>query len=475
MQLDINRFLSDRVVYDDSCPEKLRVTNSVWDWCKRIVAWIWGSEENRRTVALFKKYLIDTLGPDRLQRICCRYSLDLDQMEKKESPLLSHHVAQILVGSRDVTVEDINASMKGKGSFQDLDRASLAALYKTLSTPLDAHWQVADIAGRISGRPTESIFRFDPFLSDRERQQLVREHPGDSLNVFIHHMVARVIKREMDVGTLVPAPNHSNGQAQFYYVSGKVVTGEGMVSYLLHPVTADTELPSLRLFRGTALKHCEIDAISTMITDIERDLGRSAYESGLIYEPRIIEKGMRPAIEVGHSLGATLVQYRLAHMDHIQKAYLFNGPGVPLQEVEKFNQKRKPVELVIRQSELDEDCLFGDAHLGYQAPPHVKVDLWRYSGPKKFPHSHHVAVWEKEKDIKYGVTRSFTPDQVDRHLFHQDRGWERARKTLAPAKMLRALRDLSRACMSCRAHEELGLKIGTMQSGRWRVDHFRPI
>jgi len=496
MELSTNRVFNSRLIYDEALPEKFRVANSFWDWLKRIISWIWSpssySAENRLTLHCFKKYLLDTLGEERLQRICTRYSLDLEAMEKKGSPLLSRHVAKIVIGARNVSVEDINdflqkspsdSCFSGKNSFLDLDSATLAGVIERLSDPFEGRWKVADIAKRISGRPTEWIasWIYDPFSADRERLEVSRENPTDSFEVFMHNMVARVIKREMDVGTLVPAPNHPSGRPQFYYVSGKLISGEGMISYIFHPATADTNLEPMRLFRGTAARNSEIDGVSTVITDLEPDLGRTAYESGLVYEPFIREKLGQPRIEGGHSLGATLVQYRLAseldHMNHIEKAYLFCGPGVPRKEAEKFNRKNPKVHLFIRRSTKDPSVKAGEVHLGHQAPSNVQVDYWKYHAPrKKMDQAAHVAVWGREKKVHVGIEGGMPTEKRNREFYHKDNWIERLRSTFGPpiARRLRSLRNRCRSHFSSRAELEQGLKIGSMQKGRWHVDHFKP-
>jgi hypothetical protein len=484
MQLSVNRFFSDRVVFDGA---QLRVTHSFWDWVKRIVSWIWSpssySEENRRTLSCFKHCLIDTLGAERLKRICNRYSLDLDRMERKGSALLSRDVAKIVVGTQDVTVEDINdhieknrAQFPGKNTYQDLISQELGEVHGLLSRSL--LWQVPKIVKHVSGRPTEwfSLFRHDRFLADRERLKVCQENRTDSFDTFLHNMTARVIKREMEVGALIPAPNHPvTGQAQFYCNAAKVISGDGMVSYVLQPATGDTNLEAIRLFRGTSVRNCEIDPISSVITDLERDLGRRAYESGIKYEPILREKRLVAPIEAGHSLGSTIIQYRLANMDHIRKAWLFCGPGLPAVEVEKFNQKNQPVEVHIRHSKRDKFSSLGQAHIGYNAPPNVDLHYLRYHGPKKGLRDHpHVAVWGRDR-VRHGIEGGFRPVDRDSGLYYKNTGLELFRSIMGPslACTLRILRYGSRTLFSSRADEQRGVRVGTIQEGRWKVEHFR--
>ncbi len=477
MQLETSRFFSDRLIFDESNPSKFQIAEGFWEWVQRVISWIWSSaqysEENLRTVECFQRFLIDALGPERLQRISSRFELDWEEMKKY--PLSSRDVAKIFIGSKCVTVEDINAL--GRGDFLEVDSATLAEMIQELSTPFDPMWEVAEITDIITGRPTEwlaSIF-YDPLLAGRERLQLVKDHPQDTFENFIHNMVTRVIKRELDVGTIIPAPNHPEGRPQFYYVSAKLVTGKGMVSYILHPAGNDSNLEPIRLFRGTSPRNSELDALSTVITDLEKDLGLTAYRSGNIFEPIIQEQLGAPTIEAGHSMGSTLVQHRLVDLDHIQTAYLYCGPGITEGEVERFNQKNPHVHLVIRVAENDEFHRLGEVHLGYHAPANVQVDFVRYCPIGEHDHNPHVSIWGR-------MPLEFEGDEMpvevrDMELYHKEDTNETIRSLIGPiiATVLEFLKDLIRFFFSSRIAIENGLKIGHMIGPRWQVDHFRAV
>jgi hypothetical protein len=469
MDLNIRRPFSDRVIFDEALPAKFRITNSFWDWVIRIISWVFSpafySDENRRTVHCFKEYLLDTLGEERLQRISGRYGLDLNEMERKGNPLLSRHVAQIVVGAQNVGVEDIP-------NFEQLNAEELDEAIKRAKDPFGGIWKVCEVSKAISGRATDwtGTMWFDPFLSDRERLQLCRKHPTATFESFIHNMVARVIKREMDVGTLIQAPNRADGIAQYYYVSGKLVTGEGMVSYVFRPATGDTALEPMRLFRGTSARNGEIDGISTVITDLERHLGKSAYESGLPYEEYI-----EPCpIEAGHSLGSALVQHRLVDMDHIRAAYLYSGPGIAVERALAFNRKKEPVRLVIRQVEGDTWSHVGGAHLGWKSNQNVDYRVTHPNG--RTPHSRHVIVWSMEP-FPHRVREDHSVEERDKNLYSESNWTEFVRSTFGPptAMVLKAARDVSRAIFSSRTDEERGLHLGQFKNHRWQVEYIGPL
>jgi len=65
------------------------------------------TDENRKTIKCFKKYLLDRVGKSRLKRICQSASVDLDKLETNGMPLTTRDVEKIIVLLKDVTVEDI--------------------------------------------------------------------------------------------------------------------------------------------------------------------------------------------------------------------------------------------------------------------------------------------------------------------------------------------------------------------------------
>lgn len=476
MQLNTSRFFSDRLIFDETSPSKFRVVEGFWGWFQRIVSWIYSprqySEENRRTVACFHRYLTQTLGENRLKRISLRYGLDWESM--KESPLLSRDVAKIFIGAKCVGVEDINEL--GLGDFSQLSAQTLQEEIGRLSSPFDEMWRVDRIAKKISGGPSQWLARvfYDPLLLDREKLELMGTHPQNSFENFMHSMVARVIKRELHVGDLVNAPNHPDGRAQFYYVSGQLVTGKGMVSYIFHPAGNDTNLEPMRLFRGTSLRNSELDALSTVVTDLEPNLGMSAYRSGALFEPLIREILGEVRIEGGHSMGSTVVQHRLVEMDHIREAHLYSGPGVKEEELREFNRKNPKVRLVIRAASNDVLHQLGQMHLGYQAPSNVHVDFVRYRPTRAVGGTHpHVAMWAQEP--AYFAREEVSSEIRDHHLSYKGNLKEYCRSFFGPfvSAIVACVRDIIRFLFTCRIHAENGLKIGRMEGDRWRVDHFR--
>jgi hypothetical protein len=402
MKLNLSIFnSSDRLVAQGT---GFRVANS---WKKFMPYWLTDSaytNENRRAIQVFRESMVSLIGTERLGRICAHYSIDLDSMYIKGQSLNTRTVAHIFLGIKDVRVEDVQelaqeakrgdkrpwvsdglyTALRGTASFKNLTPAIFAEAHQALATCVKTDAMIPLIQGPLSGAAKSSWSgAFNQFEVDRERLQLVAGHDKDDTETFIHNMSVRVIKRELNVGMLIPAPN-----GHFYRVAAKIVTGQGHVSYVCAPAVDGTELKTIRFFRGTSLRRGEIDAISSLITDSEVNLGQMAFRSGREYEAKLRKAIPNITVYAGHSLGAAIASKGLLY-ETVEEAYLFNGPGLRFEEVAVFNQKRKkPITLHIRHAEKDRVSNTGERHLGFEAKPAVTVDYARYEIPKGVVNRH---------------------------------------------------------------------------------------
>lgn len=511
MELNTGRIgplFSDRLVLGEGGFDSLRVDDSLWSLLIRIISWIFApsnyTEENQRTVACVRRYFVDQLGEERLNRICQRYDIKL---ETDGSPLLSRELAMILTGIKDVKVDDVDGLIQLAGHSMArwptwiprelrwklasvpnsgmLDSATFAKVVEVLSVPPGSH-SVPELPDPISGgMPTETYgkFFFDPFLADRERLSLVQENKRDQFETFVHNFVARILAREMDVGMLIPAPNHPTGRPQFYRVSAKIVTGEGMVSYVLAPATRDTNLKTIRFYRGTMARPSALDAASTVITDLEAELGRTSHDSGKIYGP-LLKRVFGPIeVAAGHSLGSTQLQYDAVDNSDLRTIYLYNGPGLPPEEVDRFNERMSrpdsaPLHVVIRDSSADSVSSMGKVHLGFEAPEDkVTIDYREYYPLHDTGAGHaHVMVPHHQHRI-YGIEGGHTREQLNSLLDHRTiDSFECVREALGPivAKVIEVIRDFCRWLFGSRTYQQLGIQIGKYEGGRWTVRHHRP-
>lgn len=515
--IEISRVFSSRFVVEQTNEGTRFVKkNSPIDLFFRAVSWVYApssyKEENRKTISCFEKYLKNCLGEDRLKRICSRYHLDFTRMQAEGTSLVSRDVAKIYVGILDVKIEDIEEFIQqaknfpsiqetcphidwehltSANNFRDLNARTFLQVRHFLKKPWIFPFTLQEMQGRFTGQATERVARyfFDPLLTDWERIQIQKKHPCTTLESFAHSLTAVEIKREMEVGMIVPGPSPvGDPQLHCYYVAGKLITGEGMVSYMLIPATKDTPLPNIRVFRGTAFRPSEVDTLSSMITDCEPELGKMAFESGEIYEPWI-EKRLPPIeVEAGHSLGSTITQHRVAHhYPRIREAYLFNGPGLTHAKVDAFNAKvgseppAKKIKLVIRDTMGDIFLEVGECHLGYQAPEGVEIDYRLYHPPRKpVPGTGpHYFVWHHEdRELCYGLRGIYSQNEIDQHLHRESLSCrERIRKIVGPilAALFRFFRQWVRAYFSTRAIELQGLQLGYISAeGKWTREWIKP-
>ena len=523
MELNLGRigpYLSDRIVLATvENPQKgtfsFRKANTWWDWLLRMISWIYSpeiyTEENRKTVRCFQEFLYNQVGKARIERIGNRYGIDFKEMERVGKPLLSRDIAKIVVGIQDVKTEDIEEAiqlakksysewplwlsdglrkaLRSVGSADELNAENLARAYRELKRPSQS-FSLPKLGEVRGGQPTELLacFYFDLFLNDRERLCLQQENPTDPYETFAHNFAARIMRREMAVGMLVPAPNHRDSKApQFYRVAARLITGEGNISYCLVPATKDTDLKPIQFYRGTSVRCSEIDSSSSIITDLEKEIGETAWESAAIYRPLI--KAYLPPMEIvsGHSLGSTLAQHDLVDNPSVRKAYLFNGPGLAEEKVQKFNQRMQqqtsqPIELYISDADRDDLSAMGKIHLGYEAPAKkVKIHYRQYRA-KMWRSGVHTAVWDKVKAF-YGFEGGYKREQLNAFLNHKDNGsFDWIRETIGPclSKIFRVVRDFFRWIFGSRAADLRGLQIGVYEgagwftSGHWTVRHIRP-
>jgi hypothetical protein len=548
MQLDrTGLFLSDRLVLGpENDIDSLHVDSSLWGWILRIISWIWSpacySDENRRAVSCVKKYFIDTLGEERLRRICSRYSLNLSEMEEKGNPLLARHVAQIVIGSKDVKIEDVDEwirhperapeelreKLRAVNCSEDLDSQTFADVVKALANQPEK-FTVPEITAHLCGMcPSErtATWFFDDLLADRERLELCRENPDATMETFKHHFSTTIIGREMEVGMIIPAPNHEDGRPRSYKIGAKIITGEGMVAYRLEPATRDSDLRAALTPRGTAARPSAIDSSSTVITDFERRLGFTAWDSWRKYAPVLRGEFGKTEEAWGHSLGGVIIQRELIQNDELRKDYLFSSPGLAPDEVEAFNRRMEKadyvLENVVRDANTDYLSAVGHRRIGYQAPPNVKTHYLKYN----FHHHKHLdtiptgsyahvvvpgrghrhidrngeltpeeheALIEARCSYSIGGARNLDDtlnlQDVEEKAIRDKWGPlaciiptnETLRRTIGPviAAIIRLVRDFFRwflALLGCpsRTSQQLGIQIGKYRNGTWIKKHLRP-
>ncbi|MBS0585347.1 MAG: hypothetical protein JSR76_03475, partial [Verrucomicrobia bacterium] len=195
--------------------------------------------------------------------------------------------------------------------------------------------------------------------------------------------------KNLIVGSYVPASKEHPDC--FYRVMAELITGGGQLGFFLVPATKTMKIPPIRLTRGSPITPLKLDFISHAITDLEPDIGRRGYESGLPYQPFIDEIFQEPCMEIGFSIGGTIAQWRASeNPKNISSLWLFKSPGVPKFVWENFNKKvattKKSMDLHIFRARRDLVPYVGEYCLGYKAPSSVKVYLYLVGTSRMNPH-----------------------------------------------------------------------------------------
>ncbi|MFA6118931.1 MAG: hypothetical protein WCT85_06075 [Parachlamydiales bacterium] len=498
LKLDDGSFFNDRLVFDQS--PVLRISNSIWNYILSIfhLAPKSYSEENIKTIQCFKKYLIDLVGNNRLDRACVKVEVDLNRLEKKAASLSSKHVVRILVALKDVSFHDmqevIDGIKQGK-KFSCLDDTMTAALkkvskpsqlnaknfdliYMMLRNPTRNRLTYAPIRGIISGGPTTLLSQifFDYYLSIKERLQLCTKNHLLNQEGFYEKLCKSIVSRFLVVGTIIPAYNDKDNHPQYYRVAARIVTGKGAISYILLPATDDTKgLEKIRVNKGSGFKPANIDALSYWITDFEKDIAKRAFLSAEKYE-RFLSIFGQIATEMGHSIGGAISQYRAAKHLKITKLFCFNSPGVPKRIVDLFNKRENQFELVIRRGKSNTSDIVdrsGPYHLGYGARNNIHINYITFiiTGRKlqilKKIHPHNIVFSEHSKSLSLsGGDYSF--DNLSRSYVESIR-WLIGGHLLSPLCI--AIQKITRKFFISYAEYLKGLDIEDIQESRFVVRH----
>jgi hypothetical protein len=216
----IGPYLSDRLIIADEAKglSSLAADKSFVGWLLRLISWIYCpssyTDSNRKTIACVKKYLIDQVGSSRLERICTRYEINLTQMEESGSSLLSRHVAKIIIGVKDVKMDDmeelvqfaktegavwppqLSFDLKGKlaaaATSEDLDSVTFAEAYKQLqnieikTSPTMTIEELIEVSKTEGGRWPETVsIEYKELLSGVETYD---EIEPETLELIIHQL-----------------------------------------------------------------------------------------------------------------------------------------------------------------------------------------------------------------------------------------------------------------------------------------------
>ena len=323
--------------------------------------------------------------------------MDVNFSEKllSKSPLCSRDVAKVVTALKNVTCQDFDDLIQGVKkkeqwtrfiprrlreellkvqNFRDLEADIFHEVYQRLKNPIK-NLDVPSIQGRVTGVPTERLARsfHDQFLSKREDAALYEINPSYNQSEFEEVVVKRLISREKEVGDLIPAYRDSEGRQIYYRVAARIVTPQGFVSYDLIPAVKSMHVETMRVYRGSKFRAEGLTALSTLYTDLEPKIGKSAFESGEPYL-RILPDCDK---EMGHSLGGVMVQYAAAKKP-VRKFIIHNSPGVPKEIFDQFMERvgeTTKVDIEVHHSKGDVVNTVGEYTLGYQQTPNPNLSV----------------------------------------------------------------------------------------------------
>ena len=347
------------------------------------------------------------------QRLGKRRLMEIQSRMHLEEKTLYHmrDLAKIVIGASDVTREDMLEVLLGEAplhiskeftkynspeemTIEDFDR-----LYKILSTPFGQENVLSAKQRQVEKRIHElvhftfSCVRYDPYWFAKRRTKIAQEsHQLNQLLYYERMSGFYAACEDLQVGLYLPAPR-KEGIRQYYRVSAHLITGAGQIGMILVSASNSMKLKTLRVTRGSPSPPGTLDFVSHVITDMEPEIGRIGYESGLFYQPMIDQHIGNIDVEIGYSIGGTIAQWRAAeNPQHLSSLWLYKSPGVPRSVWEKFNEKTRmrkdPLELYIFQAKGDIVDFAGDVPLGYKAHDKVQVSLYELVVPGLNPHKY---------------------------------------------------------------------------------------
>lgn len=348
------------------------------------------------SVRLFLVILQKRLGKRRLTEIQSRLKINLSSMSYLKEGL----VAKILMMYYDVTRNDMQEALMQKDEFsaisddlkewlsgfslvEDLDSETFSALYETLKTPLEP-WVFVNLTGEtFIEKATDycrwfcSAFRFNSYFSLKRRVQQSIKNPELSVEGFYEKLALfYAASEDLRVGTLIPGPRIEKKLA-FYRVAAILVTARGQHGLIIMPPAYIRDHLPIRVTKGTPYTISGLDLLSYVITDFEKEIGKTGFYSGEPYQEEINQITKGRVIEIGFSIGGTMAMWRTAHhLDLVSELWTFRSPGVPAHVVNMFNHKAatdsRDFDVYVYLAKGDITRRIGEQGVGYKAPQNVR-------------------------------------------------------------------------------------------------------
>lgn len=331
-------------------------------------------ELNKKTWALFSEAVERECSPEVIDRVKTRYHLIISPLN--ENPLLIKNIHAV-----QTAIADKRAKELGPNVTKDV-------LLQSLSYRIPLEKPVHRILG---GVPNVTVLP-DKIFMDRKRLQLSEGIEKLEKDAYYQRLSMAIVSHPLEKGMLIPAPDEKGGldYYEIVHLGGK----EGMELCALAPIAVDSNLKPIIVLQPTQLS-LDKQAISTIINDIEPDLGNTGYKAS----QDIIKKVMKDprfnqgdAILTAFSLGVSHGQRLFKDYPNcFQEVVFFNGPSPSVKKIaRKFreivnkNSWKKQLDLRIYRNVLmnngkryeDLTSGFGKLHLGWKVRnPFVSVKL----------------------------------------------------------------------------------------------------
>lgn len=288
---------------------------------------------------------------------------------------------------RDVTIKDLKEKISEmtlldrKVELDDIEQA-MESLAETYWFPKAKTTKISTWAGW--PKNIQATFKHSHSLQTFERHCLYEMiKKCKSVEAFLEILTKSLIYREMETGTIIPAPRYDDPEKlEFYKVEKTIVTAKGFTAALLVPVMQDSKSPKILTISGSNFHPTGVDTLSSIIEDMKWTLGEGAYISAEKEIKALMKQTEDGSLIVtGHSLGGTLAQYITGLFpEKVQRLITYNAPGVNSWINHVFNTKAQKldhnIKIDIYQTAWDVVHEAEYPHLGYDLGyNHKKVKL----------------------------------------------------------------------------------------------------
>ncbi len=391
---------------------------------------------NRKVWQVFLQAVRGVCDPRRFERICRRYSLNIEELQKY--PLLSRHVEMFGVGLQNIYRRDLG----------DLQACSPEAVNRKIRelNPIP-YIGTLPPAHELRGGVAESLWEYiqtDFFLMDKKRLHLYQGAEKLPFLAYLDRLGKAVVSHPMEKGMIQPAPGDDH-----YEVLDRV-NKAGLLAYPFIPLSPTSQLPNLIVFRPSQVSLSE-QAVDTWLNDLEVNIGQRGYTAAkedldaLMRNPAFANG--KPKVGVGFSLGGSHLQLSLVdHWREFSEAFFLNDPSIDPKVVEDFArminaQPRLPHKLVLnvyRTIQITRDgkrhpdiahCA-GGKHLGWGIDhPDVEVKLseieYYMDEEESFFEKHSKRFFDADPvcPIKYTI-KEIRGEAIHKHLDNSQRGEE---------------------------------------------------